>query len=96
MDKQEQEKFLDSLKKEEKTILSELAGLTIKNPKAEDHFDVPFPNEGDTLDENAREITEFERTKAVVDNLQNRLHDVRNTIQKLKEGTYAKIHSHEV
>ncbi len=49
---------------------------------------MPYPNEGDSMDENAREITEFERTKAVTDNLEKRLKDIRATIAKLKEGNY--------
>lgn len=90
MDQTEQKKLLESLKEEEKTILAELNDLARKNPKVEGDFNVPYPNEGDSMDENAREITEFERTKAVTDNLEKRLHDIRETIKKLEEGNYGK------
>ncbi|TSC74494.1 MAG: DnaK suppressor protein [Parcubacteria group bacterium Gr01-1014_44] len=88
MDKTEQEKLLKSLQEEEKLILSELNDIARKNPKVEGDFNVPFINEGDSLDENAREITEFERTKAVADNLEERLKGIRVAIEKLKEGSY--------
>ena len=85
MDKTEQEKLLKSLQEEEKLILSELNDIARKNPKVEGDFNTPFINEGDSLDENAREITEFERTKAVVDNLEERLKGIRDSIEKLKD-----------
>ena len=88
MDKIEQEKLLKSLQEEERLILSELADFTRKDPKEEGGFNVPFPNEGNTMDENAREIMEFERMKAVKDNLEKRLSDIKATIEKLKEGSY--------
>ncbi len=91
MDQIEQDKLLKSLQEEEKLILSELNDLARKNPKVEGDFNVPFPNEGDSIDENAREIMEFERTKAVTDNLEKRLKDIRATIEKLKEGSYPEI-----
>lgn len=88
MDKQEREKLLKSLEKEKKLILSELTDFARKDPKEEDSFNVPFPNEGSTMDENAREITEFERMKAVKDNLEKKLKDIVATIEKLKSDSY--------
>ena len=88
MDINEQQKLIKSLQEEEKTILAELNNLAIKNPKVEGDFNVPYPNEGDSMDENAREITEFERTKAVTDNLEKRLKDIKETIKKIGEGSY--------
>lgn len=88
MDKIEQEKLLKSLQEEEKVILSELNDLARKNPKVEGDFNVPYPNEGESMDENAREIMEFERTKAVTDNLEKRLKDIRETTKKFGEGSY--------
>lgn len=85
MDKTEQEKLLKSLQEEEKLILSELNDIARKNPKVEGDFNVPFINEGDSLDENAREIMEFERTRAVVDNLEERLKGIRVAIEKLND-----------
>lgn len=88
MDKKEEEKLLKSLKEEEALILSELADFAKKDPKEEGSFNVPFPNEGNTMDENAREITEFERMKAVKDSLEKKLKDIRATVKKLKNDSY--------
>lgn len=91
MDPVEKEKLLKSLRDEEKLILSELAGFAIKNPKVEGDFNVPYPNEGDTMEENAREIMEFERMKAVADNLEKKLKDIRIAIEKLTKATGEKL-----
>ncbi|MBI2057671.1 MAG: TraR/DksA C4-type zinc finger protein [Candidatus Yanofskybacteria bacterium] len=88
MTKDEQQKLLESLRKEENEILSELAAFAKKDPNTEDGFIVPFPNEGSGIDENAREIEEFERLNILKNNLVTRLRDIRSTIEKIKEGTY--------
>ena len=88
MDGQEKQKLLKSLQEEERTILSELADLARKNPKVEGDFNVPYIDEGTSMDENAREIMEFERNKAIVDNLEHRLKDIRATMEKLKGDSY--------
>ncbi|MBI2676756.1 MAG: TraR/DksA C4-type zinc finger protein [Candidatus Yanofskybacteria bacterium] len=88
MTKDEQQKLLESLRKEEAEILTELATFAKKDPNTEDDFIVPFPNEGTGIDENAREIEEFERLNILKNNLVTRLRDVRATIRKIKEGIY--------
>lgn len=88
MNQEEQKKLLLSAKQEEKEILAELCGFTQEDPHAEGGFRVPFPNEGTSLDENAREIEEFERLNAMKNNLVKRLRDVRLTAKKILEGSY--------
>ena len=88
MDSNEEQKLLKSLQEESQLILSELTDLARKNPNVKGDFNVPFPQEGESMDENAREITEFERTKAVVDNLEKRLKDITATIEKLNADSY--------
>jgi len=84
----EKKKLLESLRKEETEILSELADFAKKNPHVEGGFSVPFPNEGTGVDENAREIEEFERLNILKNNLEKRLRDIRVTIKKLEENAY--------
>ncbi len=88
MDKNEQKKLLENLHKEEAEILSELADFAKKNPHAEGSFSVPFPNEGNSTDENAREIEEFERLNILKNSLEKRLRDIRATIKKIEEDKY--------
>lgn len=90
MDQKETKKLLESLEKEGAEILSELADFAKKDPHVKGGFIVPFPNEGNSVDENAREITEFERMKIIKDNLQKRLNDIYAAIQKIKKGEYGK------
>ena len=84
----EKKKLLESLRKEETEILSELADFAQKNPHVEGGFSVPFPNEGTGVDENAREIEEFERLNILKNNLEKRIRDIKATIKKLEEGVY--------
>ncbi len=88
MTKDEQKKLLESLRKEEAEILSELAAFAKKDPNNEDDFIVPFPNEGTGVDENAREIEEFERLNILKNNLVKRLRDIRATIKKIEDESY--------
>lgn len=88
MDKIQQKKLLEDLRKEEAEIILELSGFAKKDPNSEDDWLVPFPNEGTGVDENAREIEEFERLNILKNNLVIRLKDIRKTIKKIEEGTY--------
>ena len=88
MTKDEQKKLLESLRKEEAGILSELLAFAKKDPNTKDGFIVPFPDEGTGVDENAREIEEFERLNILKNNLVKRLRDIRTTIKKLEEGIF--------
>lgn len=88
MDKARQHQLLNDLRKEESEILSELSTFAKPDPHVEGGFTVPFPNEGTGVDENAREIEEFERLNVLKNNLVKRLQDIRATIKKIKEGLY--------
>src|SRR3989338_2430934 len=88
MNQEEEKKLLNSLKKEETEILSDLSSFAQPDPHVEGGFKVPFPNEGTSSEETAREIEEFERLNALKNNLEQRLHDVRATILKIKSREY--------
>src|SRR3989344_5717642 len=88
MQKNQQQKLLENLRKEEAEILSELLAFAKKDLNSEDDFVVPFPNEGTGVDENAREIEEFERLNILKNNLEKRLRDIKVTIKKLEENAY--------
>lgn len=88
MNQEEEKKLLKSLKKEETEILSDLSSFAKPDPHIAGGFNVPFPNEGTSSEETAREIEEFERLNALKNNLEQRLHGVRATIVKIESGTY--------
>lgn len=93
VDKNKQKKLLESLRAEEAEILSELASFAKKDPNSEDDFIVPFPNEGTGIDENAREIEEFERQNILKNNLVKRLRDIRTAIKKIEKNSYGQCES---
>ncbi|MDO8495379.1 MAG: hypothetical protein Q7S32_02530 [bacterium] len=84
----DQKKLLTNFRKEETDILTELSSFAQKDSRVDGGFIVPYPNEGTGLDENAREIEEFERLNALKNNLAKRLRDVRATITRIEAGLY--------
>lgn len=82
------EQFKKSLAEEKKTIEKELAEIGQKNPKAEGNFDIRFPQYGESKDENAQEVTEFEKLKAIEFNLEKKLAEIDETLKKIDQGTY--------
>ena len=82
------EKFKKSLAEEKKTLEKELSEIGQKNPKVEGNFDIRFPEYGQGKDENAQEVTEFEKRKAIEANLEKRLTEVNDTLKKIDNGIY--------
>ncbi|MEK7203855.1 MAG: TraR/DksA C4-type zinc finger protein [Patescibacteria group bacterium] len=82
------EQFKKSLAKEKKTIERELNEIGNKNPKIEGNFDVRFPQYGQSKDENAQEVTEFEKLKILEASLEKRLTEVNETLKKIKEDGF--------
>lgn len=82
------EQFKKSLVEEKKIIEKELGEIGQKNPKAEGNFDVRFPQFGQSKDENAQEVTEFEKLKILEVNLEKKLSEINETLKKIKKDTY--------
>ncbi|MEK7659388.1 MAG: TraR/DksA family transcriptional regulator [Patescibacteria group bacterium] len=85
-------KQLEELKKslagEKKLIEKELSEIGQKNPKTEGDFDVRFPQYGQSKDENAQEVTEFEKMKILEANLEKKLGEINKTLKKIGEDAY--------
>ena len=82
------EQLKKSLAKEKKLIEKELSEIGQKNPKTEGDFNVPFPQYGQSKDENAQEVTEFEKMKILEANLEKRLGEINKALKKIGEDTY--------
>ena len=78
----------ESLFGEKKKIERELSEIGSINPKTEGNFDISFPQYGTSKDENAQEVTEFEKRKALEFNLEKRLEEINETLKKIGEGNY--------
>ena len=55
----------ESLLEEKGRIEKDLSEIGIRNPKSEDNFDIRFPQYGTSKDENAQEVAEFDKRKAL-------------------------------
>lgn len=82
------EQFKKSLVEEKDRIEKELAEIGQKNPKIEGSFDIRFPQYGQSKDENAQEVTEFEKNKAIEVNLEKKLEEINETLEKMGEDKY--------
>jgi len=82
------EQLKESLVQEKKRIEKELSEIGRRNPKGEGNFDVRFPQYGQSKDENAQEVTEFETRKVLESNLEQRLSEINETLKKMGKDAY--------
>ena len=60
-----------------------------KDDKAvEEDYDAKFPNYGDTEDDNAREVADYEANLSIEDGLDKTLRDVNSSLSRIAKGTY--------
>ncbi|OHB17270.1 MAG: hypothetical protein A2913_00075 [Parcubacteria group bacterium RIFCSPLOWO2_01_FULL_40_65] len=82
------EQFKKILAEEKSRIEKELSEIGQKNPKIEGNFNVRFPQYGQGKDENAQEVTEFEKNKALEASLEKRLNEIIETLKKIEKDGY--------
>ena len=95
----EELKKLDAdLADEEKELEKQLAEIAQKNPAVDGDYEAKVPDYGPEMDENAQEVTDFERNAAMVQELEPRLKEIRKAREKIAAGTYGKCDncSHEI
>lgn len=88
MTPQQLEEFKKSLVDEKSKIEKELSEISQKNPKIEGDFDIRFPDYGQSKDENAQEVTEFEKNKVLEANLEKKLNEINETLKKIEKDSY--------
>ena len=90
MTKEEQQKLIKSLDEEKAVIEGELNKIAKINPVVKNDYQAIFPkvDQADTSDEKAHSVTDYEEERAIEQNLELRLKDINETLQKLSEGTY--------
>ena len=78
------------IEKEIATIESELGRFAVKNPVVPDDYQSLFPkgDASDSADEQARRVTSFGEERAVEQNLEVRLKELKDTLRKIAEGSY--------
>jgi RNA polymerase-binding transcription factor DksA len=90
MEQTEQKRLTEKLLAEKKEIENQLSNFANKNPLIEGDYQTRFnkSDQSDTLDEKARNITDYEEERAVEQNLEVRLKEINETLEKLEKGTY--------
>ncbi len=81
-------KFKETLVKEKETLEKELSEIGKPRPEAKGDFNVNFPQFGQSKDENAQEVAEFEKRKALEFNLEKKLAEINQTLEKIDGGGY--------
>jgi len=90
MTKAELQKLKMELEKERDAITNELDSFATKNPVVKGDYQARFPetDQTDTPDEKAHSVTDYEGERAIEQNLEVRLKEINETIQKIDQGTY--------
>lgn len=78
----------EALNKEKKQLEQELAKFAKKNPHDKDDFEASFPEYGNELEDNAREIAEYTANKPLEITLEKALRDISKALKHLHDGTY--------
>ncbi len=91
MTQQEKEQLKKLITKEITTLENELNKFADKNPVIEGDYQARFPKTADisdTKDEQAQDITEYERDRAIEQSLEVRLKELKETLEKINSDDY--------
>lgn len=90
MDPQDLQRLKKELEEEKQKIETELDSFANKNPVVKGDYQARFPStdQTDTLDEKAHGVTGYEEERAVEQNLELRLKEIKEALRKIENGTY--------
>jgi len=88
MDKDKLQQFKKILLEEKKTLEKELKEIANKNPNIKGDFKTRFPQYGETNDENAQEVADFEKMKSLEYELETKLAKINETLKKIEQGSF--------
>lgn len=84
-------KLKEDLLKEKMTVEEELRSIAIKNPLVKDYYEQPLVEDvGSSPDDTALEAVDFDRMMALKNTLEQRLHEISETLSKIDDGEYGK------
>ena len=91
MDQQDIDKIKKSLLEEKKAIETELGQIATKNPDIKGDWVAKFTKNDstDTLDERARNVTDYEEERAVEQSLETRLQEINLALKRIENDQYA-------
>jgi DnaK suppressor protein len=82
------EELKDTLMKEQARLMESLHSMGTQDSHNKDNFNAEFIDEGDDLDANVSESTEYSEKIALTEQLERELLDVERALEKMKDGTY--------
>jgi len=88
MDKDKLQQFKKILLEEKKTLEKELKEIANKNPNIKGDFKTRFPQYGETNDENAQEVADFEKMKSLEYELETKLAKINEALKKIEQGSF--------
>ncbi|MDD3888217.1 MAG: TraR/DksA family transcriptional regulator [Patescibacteria group bacterium] len=83
----------EKLEKEKQQLKKSLGDVATKDPKAKHDYDAKFKNFGDPIFDNtaeAAEVSLYDSNLSVEGNLELKLKDVNEALDRIKEGTFGK------
>jgi DnaK suppressor protein len=78
----------ESLETEKTRIEEDLTSFAKKNTRAHDDYNSEFPDFGDQVDENAREVATFGERLSIERTLEKELRDVKKSLSRIEDGSY--------
>ncbi len=88
MDENTQQKIKDELLAQKARLEDELSKFTRKSQDVPGDYNANFPSLGDSEDENAQEVAEYDNLRAMEQTLEKELNDVSKSLQAIESGTY--------
>ncbi|MFH1769826.1 MAG: TraR/DksA C4-type zinc finger protein [Parcubacteria group bacterium] len=92
MDAKHVKQLKKALEEESKAIEKQLKQIARKNPNVEDDWQANFKkmDSSNTLDEQAQNVTTWERQRAIEQELETRLKEVKNALKNIETKDYGK------
>ncbi len=73
---------------EKKRLEEDLSSFAKKDTYERDDFDTKFPDFGDTQEDNAAEVADYDSNLSVEHNLESQLKDIDEALDRIKKGTF--------
>lgn len=88
MDENTLQKIKDDLLAQKARLEDELSKFTRKSQDVPGDYNANFPTLGDSEDENAQEVAEYDNLRAMEQTLEKELNDVIKSLKAIESGTY--------
>lgn len=88
MDEKDLQELKSKLLAEKKRLEDELSRVSTKDKILKDDYDAKFPNYGDSVEDNAAEVADFDTNLSLEGNFEVALLKVNRALKNINDGTY--------